>query len=113
MRLSRAFLIVSFFSYICMIFLVLGSVKVLVDPTNNEHSVYVGLFLSGIILYGLNDNRLNLMWAGVYGSMALVSFLGLINWVNYLNGENINLYMCLWDLLIGVCFAYESDLYVD
>ena len=113
MRLGRAFLVISFFSYVCLLLLVSSNVAVLIDPTDNENSVYVGFFLAGILLYSMQDNKLNIIWGGVYGSMALLSFLGIINWVDYVAAGNINMYMCIWDLLIGVSLVYESKLYIE
>jgi hypothetical protein len=97
-----------------MLFLVINNIDLIAPPGVQHNSgVYSSLIYVAILIYSLYDNRLNLIWCGFFGSTAMISYIGLIEWVNYLNDTNINLFMAAWDLLIGIALYYESKLFVD
>ena len=112
MRPAKGFLYVSLMSYVAMLIFVINDISIANDMAGQQES---GLLTSGIfcliMIYSLYENNLNLVWCGVFGAWAFVSFLGLIQWQNYFGNQNINLYMSLWDLLIGIAMYYESELF--
>ena len=113
-RLSKAFLWVSLFSYVGMLSLVVSSVQVIQDIGSTKSSgVISSLLFVVMMMISLIDNKLNLIWCGVFGAWAFVSFLGIIQWYNHLGTMNLNVPMAIWDLAIGVSMYLESELYVD
>lgn len=113
MRLWRGFLTTSLASYVAMLIFVINDIDLVGNMSTQQKSGFLSsLLFCAVIIWSLYDNSLNLIWCGVFGAWALVSYLGLVQWHNYFNGTDINLFMAIWDLLIGVAMYYESELYV-
>ncbi len=114
MRLSRAFLITSIFSYTCALLLVLKKVVVTEPSPFDDYGWQIALFLLIILIYSIRDNRFNIIWAGVYGCLALLSFTGVVTWITPYGVKSfwMNLFMALWDLAIAISFVYESPMYI-
>jgi len=113
LKWSRAFLLVTVFSYIGAAFLTCtGYPPEATLPPGFQIILYVclGLILFVASIFKGRVHFINYPLAGMYGALAGLSFSGIQKWVNY-NGspDFLGVAMAAWDLAVAVALLDEAD----
>jgi hypothetical protein len=113
LKWSRAFLLVTGFSYIGAAFLtVAGYPPEATVPPSFQLVLYVflGILLMVMSVFKGRVDFINYPLAALYGVLAVTSFSGVQRWVNY-NGSSdfLGVAMAAWDLAVAVALLDEVD----
>ena len=113
MKWSRAFLLVTGFSYIGAACLTMaGYPPEATLPPGFQIILYVclGLILFVASIFKGRVHFINYPLVGMYGALAGLSFSGIQKWVNY-NGspDFLGVAMAAWDLAVAVALLDEAD----
>lgn len=106
MRWSRAFIYASIFSYAAAIVMIAVNFP---PATVTFLPLFSGFIWISILIYSLYDNSYNYLWGAFFGFTAMLSFSGLVQWINYSGTLDLNLFMSAWDLLIAVALLVEVE----
>jgi hypothetical protein len=62
-----------------------------------------------ILLLSLYNSSWNLLWGALFAGIAMLSFSGVIQWINYLNvnSTDLQLFMTAWDLVLSMCLLID------
>ncbi len=109
MRWSRAFLLISVYSYLAL--LVFSGLRITILDLPMILSVGGSLLAALLIATTVKYPQVGTYFAVFFGCIAMLSFSGIIQWVSYYTSTIMTgSMMATWDIVIGVCMLMESDL---
>lgn len=104
MKWSSSLIFVSIASYVAAILCVLVLGRPLLDNLPVHLEVFGYMLMMVLLIVSLRGThpRINLLVSFLYGFIAMFSFSGLQQWINYYGDLSLGPFMTLWDLVLAI-----------
>lgn len=106
MKWSKALIWATIWSYFAAAVAALGGSPAMEGIPAPYQAIFYTLM--GIILYAqlhYENNTLAIILTALYGFLAMLSFSGVQQWINYYGTTSLGPWMALWDLALAVALA--------